>query len=358
MTVVTALPKPGTRTVWFSPENPDGARGGGGLTGGGRKGRPCVTVPAGDSLTLAECATGVSGTVRRVWLTFPDRTPEMLRGVVIEAWWDGSAKPAISAPLGDFFGHMCGRMSAFESVYFGSPEARSFWTILPMPFRDGMRLRLANTTERDLHQLYYEVDCTTGEPRDADTGYIHAVARRENPTTLRRDFEILPTITGHGRFLGAHIGVEVDGVRYGKTWWGEGELKIYLDGDHANPSLVGTGTEDYLGTGWGQGRFAGLYAGAPLEDDAARAYGFYRWHVPDPVYFHESLRVTIQQIGHCFGENRVWLRERAAATGEPVYVAGAEPVVADLSDAGSPDGVLFERQDDWSSVAYFLLDRP
>lgn len=355
---VTALPEPGARTVWFSPENPEGEPGAGGQTGHGRKGRPSVPMPAGESVTLAELPATVSGTLRRVWLTIDDRSPEMLRGLRVEAWWDGAVVPAISVPLGDLFGQMCGRMATFESAFFGSPEARSFWCTLPMPFRAGMRLTITNTTPRDLACLFYDVNITTGETHSPGTGYAHAVAHGENPTTLRRDYEILPRVVGRGRFLGAHLGIVADGARYGRTWWGEGEVKFYVDGDTDHPTLCGTGTEDYVATGWGQGRFTQLYHGSPLCDDETRAYGFYRWHVPDPIYFHESLRVTIQQIGHCFGDGRRFLLKRVVATGEPVYAAGQDSAAADLSEDGPAGGVLFERQDDWSSVAFFLLDRP
>ena len=358
MDSVAALPKPGVQTVWFSPENPHGKRGAGATANGERKGRPCILVAAGETVTLAECSPETSGALRRVWLTVDDRSPEMLSGLRVQAWWDGAQSPAIDAPLGDFFGQMCGQMSAWESVYFASPEGRSFVCTLPMPFRAGMRLSLTNTTDRAIKYLYYDVNVTVGETHDAEIGYIHAVARAESPTTLQRDYEILPMMRGCGRYLGAHIGVRVDAERYGKTWWGEGEIKIYTDGDDEYPSLVGTGTEDYIGTAWGQERFAQMYSGAPLDNDETRTYGFYRWHIPDPVWFHGSVRVTIQQIGHCFGDGRRWLRDRVARTGEPLYAAGLGLVPADLQDPVLANGVLFERADDWSSVVFFVLDTP
>ncbi|MBC7805009.1 MAG: DUF2961 domain-containing protein [Akkermansiaceae bacterium] len=355
---VTSLPTHGLQTVWFSPENPEGRRNAGGQTNHGRKGRPSVSLRAGETIALAELPGEISGTLRRIWLTIDDRSPEMLRGLRLEGRWDGATEPAISAPLGDFFGQMCGQMAVFESAFFGSPEARSFWCTLPMPFRAGMRLSLTNATRHDLAYLFYDVNVTSGETQDPNTGYIHAVARRENPTTLQRDYELLPLTTGRGRFLGVHLGVVADGERYGGTWWGEGEVKFYVDGDSDFPTLCGTGTEDYIATGWGQGSYAQAFHGSPLADDRTRSYGFYRWHLPDPIFFHESLRVTIQQIGHCFGDGRRFLRDRVLETGEPVYVAGTGLIPANLADDGPASGVLFERQDDWSSVAFLLLDRP
>jgi hypothetical protein len=354
---VTALPHKDVQTVWFSQENPKGEKGTGGKANHGRKGRPSTSLAAGESILLARLPETVSGTVRRIWLTIDDRSPKMLRGMILEAWWDQADEPAIRAPLGEFFGQMCGQMVKFESVFFSAPEARSFCCILPMPFRTGMRLRLTNTTDTDLALLFYDVNVTIGEEHGEGTGYIHAIARRENPTTLRQDYELLPRVTGRGRFLGVHIGVAVDTRQYGKTWWGEGEVKFYVDGDIEYPTLCGTGTEDYIGTGWGQGSYYEPFQGSPLADGEASRYGFYRWHVPDPVYFHESLRVTIQQIGHTMNAERNRLREYAAENNIPIYAAGPEELTpADLSD--KPEGTLFERQDDWSSVAFYLLDRP
>ncbi|MBC8141072.1 MAG: DUF2961 domain-containing protein, partial [Armatimonadetes bacterium] len=335
---ITVLPEPGIETRWFSPENPQGTRGAGGGANGGRKGSPCVPLRAGETVTLATLPES-AGTVRRVWLTVDDRSLEVLRGVRVQAFWDNAETPAIDAPLGDFFGQMCGQMAAFESAFFASPEARSFVCTLPMPFRHGFRFLLSNLTDRDIAYLYYDVSVTIGETHPPSTGYIHAVARNETPTTLRRDYEILPEVQGRGRFLGAHIGVEPDAARYGKTWWGEGEVKIFLDGDTDFPTLCGTGTEDYIGTAWGQGRFAQLYSGAPLDNDVARCYGFYRWHIPDPVFFHESCRVTIQQIGHAFGGGLKWLQSRMEGDGDPVYAAGAGLTMANLGDAPA-SGVL------------------
>src|SRR4029079_5990915 len=109
---------------------------------------------------------------------------------------------------------------------------------------------------------------------------LHAHFRRENPTTLQQDYELLPLVRGKGRFLGVNVGVQADKERYGTTWWGEGEVKVYLDGDTDLPTLCGTGTEDYIGTAWGQGRFAHLYQGCPVADGEAMAYCFYRYHIP------------------------------------------------------------------------------
>jgi hypothetical protein len=278
----------------------------------------------------------------------------MLRSLRLDCFWDGAATPAVSAPLGDFFGVGLGRTAAWSSALFASPEARSFCCFVPMPFRDGMRLTLTNESDRELSYLFYDVDYTLGDAHGPDTAYLHAHWRRESPTTLLRDYEILPRVDGRGRFLGANVGVRADRARWGETWWGEGEVKVYVDGDTALPTLCGTGTEDYIGTGWGQGAYAHPYQGCPVADDGRGEYCFYRWHVPDPVYFARAARVTCQQIGHAFGD-----RLRALlASGETIYRAGPGLVPAPPFEEIPPSGLLFERSDDWSSCAYFYLDRP
>jgi hypothetical protein len=350
---LSRLPHETVKTRWASPENPRAEPGAAASANAGRKGRPNLPLAAGEFVTLAEEPEGVSGTIRRVWVTISDRSPTMLRGLRVDFFWDGAAAPAVSAPFGDFFGVGLGRTAAFESALFANPEGRSFLCTPPMPFRSGMRLVITNETETDLPMLFYDVNYTVGDAHGADTLYFHAHWRRENPTTLQQDYELLPRVRGRGRFLGVNIGVQADTGRYGRTWWGEGEVKIYLDGDTDLPTLCGTGTEDYIGTGWAQGQYAQAYQGCPVADDSALAYCFYRYHIPDPVWFHESVRVTIQQIGHCFGEGREWLKNH----GDAVYKAGSGLVAIDFATEGE-NGFLFERQDDWSSCAYLYLDRP
>ncbi|MES2461506.1 MAG: glycoside hydrolase family 172 protein [Armatimonadota bacterium] len=347
------LPSESIKTHWASPENPRAEPGAAATANAGRKGRPNLPLAAGESITLAEEPEGVSGTVRRIWVTISDRSPAMLRGLRLDFYWEGAATPAVSAPFGDFFGIGLGRSAAFESALFASPEGRSFLCFVPMPFRSGMRLVITNETGTDLPMLFYDVNYTVGDTHGPEMLYFHAYWHRESPTTLQQDYEILPQITGSGRFLGVNFGVQADTVRYGRTWWGEGEVKFFLDGDTDSPTLCGTGTEDYIGTGWAQGQYAQAYQGCPVADGPALAYCFYRYHIPDPIWFHSSLRTTIQQIGHCFGEGREWLRNH----GQPVYKAGPELIPIDFETEGQ-NGFLFERQDDWSSCAYLYLDSP
>jgi hypothetical protein len=330
-----------------SGENPTGEKGKGGQTNGGRKGAATVPIKTGESRVLAQ-VDGTSGTVRRIWMTFPDRSPQMLRSLKIEMFWDGATRPAVSAPVGDFFGIGLGQKVAFESVFFSDPEGRSFNCTIPMPFKTGMKIVMVNESKNNLDELFYDVDYTLGDKHAANMLYFHAHYRRENPTKIQQDYEILPKITGRGRYLGTNIGVIVDSKTYFNTWWGEGEIKMYLDGDAQFPTIAGTGAEDYIGTAWGQGKFAHLYQGSPIADEKNLRWSFYRYHVVDPIYFYRDARVTMQQIGYLAPHSR----EDIIKNNRTLYRAGPGLIPMDTSKDGK-----FERSDDWSSCVYFYLDK-
>ena len=205
----------------------------------------------------------------------------------------------------------------FESALFSSPEGRSYNVTVPMPYRKGAKVLLVN--ESKAHALvWYDLNYTEVKRHPTDVMYFHAAWRREPRTELGKDFEILPRVRGKGRYLGANIGV-IGSPDYRGTWFGEGEVKVYLDGDTALPTLVGTGTEDYIGSGWGQGEYRGRIHGSLVSDNTNDLYAFYRYHLDDPVYFHQDCRVTIQQIGNTTTER---VREMLAKGVElkPVWV--------------------------------------
>ncbi|HKY04262.1 MAG TPA: glycoside hydrolase family 172 protein [Blastocatellia bacterium] len=332
---------------WASGENPKAEKGKGGQANGGRKGAPTVAIKAGESRVLAE-AVGTSGTVRRIWMTFWDRSPRMLRSLRIDMYWDGAKTPAVSAPLGDFFGIGLGQTTVFQSALFSNPEGRSFNCFIPMPFKTGMRIVMTNESSTNLDELFYDVDYTIGDRHGPNMAYFHAHYRRENPTRLQQDYELLPRVEGRGRYLGTNVGVIVNQKTYMNTWWGEGEVKIYLDGDREFPTLSGTGTEDYVGTAWGQGQFAHDFQGSPIADEKNLRWCFYRYHIPDPIYFYKDIRVTVQQMGYLAPHTR----QAIVDAGRRLYRAGPGRVEMDISKDGK-----FEREDDWSSCTYFYLDR-
>lgn len=252
----------------------------------GRKRRACFTLRADGQAVLAQTQGG-PGTVRRIWIMIHERSPASLRGLRIRMTWDDAAAPSVDVPLGDFFCHGAGRMTAFENEFFSSPEGRSFVSLVPMPFRSALRIELINDSTIDQSMVFYDVDYTLGDQHGPDMLYFHSHWRRESPTMLGTDFTLLPKISGHGRFLGALLSVLPDASRWGQSWWGKGEMKVYLDGDGANPTLcgTGTGTEDWIGTAWGQGQFVNRYQGCSIADKEGGCYAFYRFHVPDPLFF-------------------------------------------------------------------------
>jgi len=368
-------PTPGTHTRWISPENPTGAKGEGGKTNRGAKGAAFILVKPGETAVLADIKG--AGIIHRMWLsgTIP-RNEEQRRLVHLEMFWDGAKKPAVSCPIGDFFGAGLGLALPFESALVSNPEGRSFNFTIPMPYRKSAKVQVVNEA-KSYALIWYDLNYTEVKRHRNDVLYFHAAWRRELKTEAGRDFEILPKVTGKGRYLGCNIGV-IGNPEYRGTWFGEGEVKIYLDGDQALPTLVGTGTEDYIGSGWGQGVFHGRYSGSLISDNKNDLYAFYRYHLDDPVYFHQDCRVTIQQIGNT-SINRVRGMIAKGVDTKPLWILDVhgedvlnitqqEPSIYLLQDltnlpaftdpAHPQGGCHFWRQDDVCATVYFYLDRP
>lgn len=340
-----------SRAITF--ENPTGARGAGGSAHGGRKGAPSRLLAPGERVLLADIAG--PGTIRHIWMTFPPAPPEAMRALWMEVTYDGAPAPSISVPCLDFFGLAHGRPVPYASALTSAQEGRGFNAYFPMPFRDRFRMEITNPSRRSL-PFYYQADYTLEAALPADAGYLHAAFRRENPTTMQRDFVIADGLRGPGRFLGCVVGVR---VLDGGPWYGEGEVKVYRDGDAALPTICGTGLEDYVGSAWGMGAHTAPYAGVPLDVRRERApspdfVSFYRWHLPDPIVFHESLRVDIQQIGYAlFREGEEAEFERFAAT---------HPAAGSGWRRNSRPGVIAEgiceRVDDYCATAFVYCRDP
>ena len=347
------------RAITF--ENPTGAEGAGGTAHGGRKGAPNRFVDPGETIVLAD----VEGpaTIRHVWMTFMAAPPEHMRAVWMEVFYDGATEPSVSVPCLDFFGMPLGRPVPYTSVLTSAQEGRGFNSYLPMPFARSCRVELTNSSPAKVN-LYFQIDYTLEDEVPDGAGYLHVAFRRENPTTMRRDFVIHEGLEGPGRFLGCNVGVRtIDGC----DWYGEGEVKIYLDGDTDLPTICGTGLEDYVGTAWGLGPHHALYAGAPLVVSETLAkgpsvdpvgdtdfVGFYRWHVVDPIAFERDCRVTIQQIGARFfrrGEEEVMAayEQTNPPAGEGWVYATRGPLLA---------WGLAERVDDFCATAYVCCSHP
>jgi hypothetical protein len=343
-----------SRAVTF--ENPTGARGAGGASHGGRKGAPSRGLRPGDVVVLADIEG--PGTIRHFWCTVPPAPPEALRALVLEVFYDDRKEPSISVPLLDFFGIPLGRPVAYASLLTVVAEGRGFNAYFPMPFRTRCRVELHNHSARRV-ECYFQIDYTLEPAPPDDTALLHVAFRRENPTTMRRDFVIVEDLRGPGRFLGCVVGVRpIDGG----MWYGEGEVKVFRDGDKDLPTICGTGLEDYVGSAWGMGPHAGPYAGAPLDVRAPGTpsapvpdyVGFYRWHLPDPIVFTDDLRVTIQQIGAAS------FAPGADAAADEYFATNPPAGRGVLRDAfpGVGTFAICERIDDYSAAAFVYAREP
>ena len=298
-----------TRSI--SPENFTGAKGQGGMAidgtgathardlGQGWKISPSIIIQAQSTITLAEIRS--SGAIQHIWLT---TFPKNWRRLILRAYWDGEKNPSIECPLGDFFVNgWCERCNVNSLPIAVNPAGgmNSYWE---MPFRQSAYFTLTNLSTEDI-TCYYQVDYTlTGVPDDS--AYFHAGWRRSNPLPYKQVHTLLDGVKGKGHYVGTYLAWQVNN----SGWWGEGEVKFYLDGDTEFPTICGTGTEDYFGGAWnfehpkGQyGTYSTAFLGLPqviVPDGLYRSqqrFGMYRWHIMDPIRFEEDLRVTIQALG-------------------------------------------------------------
>jgi hypothetical protein len=301
----------GARTRSISPENFDGAKGAGGMAtegtgaaparelGRGWKVSPSVRIGPGATFTLADIQD--EGAIQHLWLTTHRQN---WRRLVFRAFWDGDERPAIETPVGDFFGQGWGEFAQLSSLPVTVNPHGGFNSYWPMPFRTAARLTLENLSDEEV-TVYYQVDYTLTEIPEG-TAYLHAQWRRSNPLPYGTVHTILDRVEGAGHYVGTYLAWGVNN----SGWWGEGEIKFYLDGDEEWPTICGTGTEDYFGGAWnfdvpGQGYtpfstpFLGLHQ--ILRPDglyrSQQRFGMYRWHVVDPIRFATDLRVTIQALG-------------------------------------------------------------
>ena len=341
-------------------ENKNGIKGQGGQSNKTAKGHAFERMMPGEAKTMIDIPG--SGIIQRIWLTV-DQTPRRLRSLRLQCFWDQATKPAVDVPLGDFFGFNLGKPIAFESALFSSGEGRSFVCYVPMPFRKGARIQLTNEG-MDTVMLFYDVDFVE-QSISSSSLYFHAYWSRQKHSELGKDFIVLPKVLGKGRFLGMSVGLHTNPV-YQTSWWGEGEIKMFMDGDSKYPTINGTGSEDYIGSAWGLGTFVNQYQGCTVANDSTGEFNFYRWHIPDAVYFEKDIQVHFQQMGG-------WMRDRVrelVKSGAPLIPVTVDdgkqfyrlldmPNHPKLEDAAFPNGwVNFYRTDDYSAVAYFYLDKP
>ncbi len=344
---------------WSSPENMNGLKGAGGKENNKAKGHPYDTIGVGKSYSLLDVQA--QGIISRIWITINDRSPEMLRSLKIEMFWDNEAKPAVSVPFGDFFGLSLGKTVVYENALFTTGEGRSFVCYIPMPFKKAAKIVVTNESGKTLHNIFFDVDYNLIEKWSNDYLYFHAYWHRDTATKLTNDFELLPHVRGNGRFLGTSVGVNAN-PHYKSLWFGEGEVKMYIDGDKEYPTLNGTGTEDYISTAWGQGKFINRYTGCTIATDTSLQYAFYRLHIPDAVYFKNDCKVTLQQIGGAPTDSVAMYQQHGAplipvTTGKDfLHHQYNIDKPLQLNDPSLPKGwTNFYRSDDISATAYFYL---
>ena len=325
---LTELPDERPRSL--TAENPDGTVGAGGQAenhlGVGRKGRPAIPIASGETASIAD--VDGPGEIRHVWITVPDSTDAgdtVLRDLTLRAYWDGESDPSVEVPLGDFFasGHAArARVDSHPVVVAPDGGLNCYWS---MPFREGARITVENEHGGEIPMFFYQIDYVERDVSEEEA-YFHAQWRRENTVTRGEDYTILDGVEGEGQYVGTYLAW----TALEHSWWGEGEVKFYLDGDEAFPTICGTGTEDYVGGAWcfaGAETYSTPYLGYPYFDDGEEwdvpKHGLYRWHVPDPIRFDEDLRVTVQDIGHDGSR----LYERADDIGSVAYWYQREPHV-------------------------------
>lgn len=340
----------GGRSRAVSPENPTGGKGAGGAAvegagasaaaglGPGWKVSPSIEIPAGQAATLADLAG--PAVIRHVWLT---THPGHWRSLVLRAWWDDADPPAIAAPVGDFFCQGWGEYAHVSSAVVAVNPHGGLNCYWEMPFRRHARIELENTGSRAAI-VYYQVDYELTD-LPAEAGYLHAQWRRSNPLPYRQVHTILDGATGRGHYAGTYLAW---GSR-SSGWWGEGEVKFYLDGDADLPTICGTGTEDYFGGAWnfdvpghGYTAYSTPFLGLPqiLRPDglyrSQQRFGMYRWHLPDPVRFAAGVRVTVQALGWRAGGRYLPLRDDIASTawwyGEAAHGAPGSDLVPEVTE--------------------------
>ena len=296
----------------ITAENPTGKKGGGGMAeigpddknhparelGKGWKVRPYVEIAPGETFIAADIEG--MGKITHIWMTaFPD----CWRELILRMYWDGEENPSVEVPLGDFFCNGWCERKNVKSVPIAVNPAGGLNCYFPMPFGQNARVTVENTgVEKRI--FFYQIDYLLGDIPE-ETGYFHASFRRENPVQYMQPYTILDGVAGRGQYVGTYASWQVNS----NEWWGEGEVKFYIDGDKEYPTICGTGTEDYFGGAWnfehpkGQyGEFSNLYQGFQVisPDGLYRAnqrFGMYRFHIPDSIYFEENLRVTMQALG-------------------------------------------------------------
>ncbi len=314
-----------TRSI--SPENFHGEKGQGGMAtegpaascardlGPGWKISPYVVIEANQTFTLTDIQG--PGAIQQMWMTPSGNW----RFSLLRIYWDGQQQPSVECPLGDFFASGWGRYSQLTSLPICVNPGSGFNSYWEMPFRKHCRMTITNLNDEKL-TLFYQINYTLTDVPD-DMAYFHAQFRRVNPLPYQQVYTILDNVRGQGHYVGTSMAWGVNNA----GWWGEGEIKFYLDGDEEYPTICGTGTEDYFCGSYGfvnpqtkqyqefTTPYAGLHQIIPSDGQfqSQMRFGMYRWHIPDPIRFKQDLKVTIQALGWRSGGRYLPLQDDIAS---------------------------------------------
>ncbi len=287
--------------------------------GQGWKVSPSVRIPAGTTFTLADIQG--SGAIQHIWMT--PAPIDKTRLYVLRFYWDDETQPSIEVPMADFFACGWGKYAQINSLPVCVNPGSAFNCYWNMPFRKKAKVTMENIDDKDM-TLYYQIDYTlTDVP--ADAAYFHAQFRRVNRLAAKDVYTILDGIQGQGQYVGTYMAWEV----HSPGWWGEGEIKFFMDGDQEFPTICGTGTEDYFCGSYNfENRdtklyqtFSTPYTGLAqvLPPDIiyvpGQRFGLYRWHIADPIRFAKDLKVTIQALGWQSGGRYLPLEDDIASVG-------------------------------------------
>ena len=260
--------------------------------GPGWKLSPCLEIPAGGSVTLMD--HDGPGVIRHIWVTLD---PKWYRDLILRVYWDGQSQPSIETPIGDFMCNSWNQRQDILAVPVNVNPSGGMNMYFPMPFRQHARIVVENDSPNDLGAFFYTINYTL-EPVPQDTLYFHARWRRTNPVPYGEDYLLIDGVKGQGHYVGTFMSWQQNNA----GWWGEGEIKMFIDGDDKYPTICGTGTEDYFGGAWAfQGQYSAPFLGFQTVSGENMKVGarmtLYRFHVHDPIFFKSDLRVTIQAIG-------------------------------------------------------------
>ena len=331
---------------WINFENPKGEKGKAGVENEGAKGHAWEHFFIDEEKVL--CDFHGQGVIRRIWITLSDRDIHTLQNVYIKMFWDNADSPQVNVPIGDFFCMGLGCMRGFENQFFSTAEGRSFLCFIPMPFKKHAKIVLHNKTGRYINNLFYDINLTLEELQQEDMLFCADFCEQENE--LEKNVEIL-NVKGAGRFLGTNIAVSPNEEKYGDIWWGEGEVKIFIDGDKTLPTLVGTGAEDYVGSAWELGEFINATQGCVSR--IGNAVSMYRFHVNDPIFFKNDIRVELQAMGGGSSEKVKKLIQNGTPISLVSYDDGnLHPIYKqEITDLNGY--VNFFRQDRYRTVAFY-----